>query len=358
MPDSRSALLDWYGRERRDLPWRHRPDAYAIWVAEIMLQQTQVATVVPYFERFLARFPDLPTLAAADEDEVLRHWSGLGYYRRARALHAAARRVVIDHAGQLPADPVALRALPGVGRYTAGAIASVAFGLMEPVVDGNVRRVLARLHAVDAHAVGRAEEQRRLWRHAAELVRGPRPGDLNQALMELGALICTPREPRCPHCPLAGECAARRKGEPRRYPATWKRRPAIDVRVGVALVARAGRLLLERRTSGNPLRGSWEFPAFELAARADAAGAIGCELSRRHGLDVGSATRLGGTRHAIMNRRLALEAWRFSLRRGAVAGNPALRWQRLDELDALPVSAATRKLARLFELPPHEAPRV
>ena len=197
----RSTLLRWYRKNRRDLPWRRTADPYAVWVSEIMLQQTRVETVLPYYARFLERFPDASRLADATEDDVLASWSGLGYYRRARALHQGARVVMERHDGKLPRDPADLRRLPGVGRYTAGAIASVAFGLPEPILDGNVRRVLARIFAVDGVRLGPAAEERELWGLAASLVQGSAPGDLNQALMELGALICTPRAPACPACP-------------------------------------------------------------------------------------------------------------------------------------------------------------
>jgi A/G-specific adenine glycosylase len=213
----RRALLDWYRANRRDLPWRATRDPYAIWISEAMLQQTRVETAIPYYERFLARFPDLQTLADADSDDVLGVWAGLGYYSRARNLHAAARIVVDEHAGELPDDAEALRSLPGVGRYTAGAVASIAFDRPEPVVDGNVSRVFARLRGI-RDDVRKAATVRRLWEEAAALVRGPHPGDLNQALMELGARVCTPRAPRCPVCPVAHHCEAQRGGDAEALP--------------------------------------------------------------------------------------------------------------------------------------------
>ena len=203
------ALLGWYDRERRDLPWRRTRDPYAVWVSEVMLQQTRVATVVDYYTRFMHRFPSLQALAEAAEDDVLKIWQGLGYYRRARALLAGARAVVAKHAGRLPAEPARLRELPGVGPYTAGAIASIAFGVREPVVDGNVTRVLCRLYAL-AGDPERAPLPQRIRRLASELVPAKRPGDFNQALMELGATLCTPRAPDC-----SATAAARRKPRPR-----------------------------------------------------------------------------------------------------------------------------------------------
>jgi A/G-specific adenine glycosylase len=206
----RAALLAWFDRNRRELPWRRTRDPYAIWLSEVMLQQTQVATVIPYWERFLARFPTVTALAEAPLDEVLSLWSGLGYYSRARNLHRAANEVVARHGGALPASHAALLALPGFGRYTAGAVASIAFGLPEPLVDGNVARVFSRACAIEG-APGDREREKKLWAEAARWVQGERPGELNQALMELGATVCTARSPRCGLCPLT-VCAWRAAG--------------------------------------------------------------------------------------------------------------------------------------------------
>jgi len=192
----RRALLDWYRANRRDLPWRRTRDPYAIWISETMLQQTRVETVIPYYERFLERFPDVAALADAESDDVLGAWAGLGYYSRARNLQAAARQIAERHGGRVPDDVEALRALPGIGRYTAGALASIAFDRPEPIVDGNVARVLARVKGI-REDVKQPAVVKRLWEEAARLARGPAPGDLNQALMELGATVCVPGEPRC-----------------------------------------------------------------------------------------------------------------------------------------------------------------
>src|SRR5262245_791594 len=205
-PAVRAQVLRWYRRHRRDLPWRRTRDPYAIWVAETMLQQTRSETVQRYFARFLGRFPTVAALARARESAVLTLWSGLGYYSRARHLHRAARRVVAAHEGRVPADPAALRALPGVGRYTAGAIASIAFGRAEPVLDGNVARVLARWFGVRGDPRSSAV-QATLWNLATLLVHSRAPGEWNQALMELGATLCTPRHPGCGRCPVRSQCA-------------------------------------------------------------------------------------------------------------------------------------------------------
>jgi A/G-specific adenine glycosylase len=222
------ALVRWVRRDHRDLPWRLGRDPYAIWVSEIMLQQTRVEVVVPYYERFLERFPDVEALAAAPLDDVLRAWAGLGYYRRARQLHAAAAIVARDHHGRLPADEAALRALPGIGRYTAGAIRSIAFGEPAPIVDGNVARVLSRLFALPG-GPGDSVWERRLWTLAGQLVPATDPSAFNQGLMELGATVCTPRSPRCAACPLARHCRALAEGRPEAYPPPRPRPKLVSV---------------------------------------------------------------------------------------------------------------------------------
>ena len=340
----RGALLRWYRRHRRDLPWRRTADPYAVWVAEVMLQQTQVATVLPYYDRFMRRFPDPAALARASEDEVLSLWSGLGYYRRARSLHAGARVVMKRHGGTLPADPEALRRLPGIGRYTAGAISSIVFDLPEPIVDGNVRRVLARLLGLYCRP-GRRNEENRLWEYAAALARGPSPGELNQALMELGALVCTPRKPRCSVCPVERRCRAAATGEPTRYPAARPARPRERVRVVVAYVTRGRRVLLERPGRGNPLRGTWDLPALEVGPTTSTR-RIRAELKRRHGLDVEIGATLGRADHGIMHRHLRLEIHGCRILGGRVTGRPALLWVDPESLGDTPVSGATRKVLR------------
>lgn len=256
-------LLAWIQTARRDLPWRRQRDAYPVLVSEIMLQQTQVATVVPYFERWLARFPDFESLAAAPIEDVLKAWEGLGYYARARHLHAIAQRVVADFGGRLPAEREALLRLPGIGRYTAGAILSLAYGQHEPVLDGNVRRVLCRLYDVDEDPHMSAVEKR-LWERTTALVEAApagRAGDLNEALMELGALICTPARPACEACPLHSQCLAYRHGTQAMRPVQTPRAP-IPHYAAVAAVIRddRGRYLLARRPAKGLLGGLWEFP--------------------------------------------------------------------------------------------------
>jgi A/G-specific adenine glycosylase len=251
-----AALLRHFDAHRRAMPWRETRDPYAIWVSEVMLQQTRVDTVRPYYERWLRRFPTVGALADAELDDVLREWQGLGYYRRARNLHRAARMVRERYHGELPREPAALRALPGVGEYTAGAVASIAFGARVPAVDGNVRRVLARLY--DLADPGPAELRDR----AAALIPAGRPGDFNESLMELGATTCSPRAPDCGACPIAEWCAARALGVQEERPVRKRRGPVPAITVVTAVLARpGGGLLLTRRPETGLLAGLWEFPA-------------------------------------------------------------------------------------------------
>jgi A/G-specific adenine glycosylase len=254
------ALLAWYDRRKRDLPWRRRVSPYRTWVSEIMLQQTTVATVVPYYERFLSRFPDVASLAAASEDEVLRLWAGLGYYSRARNLRRAAQEIMQRHGGRFPDSYDDVLALPGIGRYTAGAILSIAFGKPTPLLDGNVARVFSRLFAIEAD-VKKAETVKALWARAEELVHKSRPGDWNQALMELGATVCVPEGPLCGACPVSRGCEGRARGIQDRLPAAGARRQPIDVRWTCLWIERDGRLLLWKRAEDERfLRGHWALP--------------------------------------------------------------------------------------------------
>ncbi len=346
---ARTALLRWYDRHRRDLPWRRTRDPYAIWISEAMLQQTRVETVIPYYARFLERFPDVQALASADLDDVLSVWSGLGYYSRAKNLRAAARQVVDRHAGRIPDEPDALRALPGVGRYTAGALASIAFDQPEPVLDGNVKRVLARLLDV-REDVGRRQVAERLWNESARLADGPRPGDLNQALMELGATICTPRAPGCAVCPWRRRCAARRAGDPEALPVKRPRGPVPRVQATAALVLRDGRALAVRRPPQGLWAGLWELPGGDLTGGEAPARGVRRALRERLGLELEGLRRAGEVEHVLSHRRLRLHVYRCQAPPGRVRrrGPDAHRWLAPDGLAALPQSVLTRKALALL----------
>jgi len=343
-------VLRWYRRHRRDLPWRRTRDPYAIWVAETMLQQTRAETVLRYFAPFLERFPTVAALARAPQSAVLTLWSGLGYYSRARHLHRAARRVVKRHDGRVPADPEALRALPGVGRYTAGAVASIAFGRVEPVLDGNVARVLARWFGVRGNPRA-SRVQATLWGLATAHVHRRAPGDWNQALMELGATVCTPRRPSCGRCPIRSECAARRERAVDAIPGRTPRPATRRVRRAAVIVERRSLVLLQRRGTGRLLRGLWEFPA------TDARGHERDEDAARRllgGLADGSGAlrAQGRILHTITNRRIETAVFRIRLDGYGGRGTGAARWFRPDELARVPLSALGLRMARLLAARP------
>jgi A/G-specific adenine glycosylase len=263
----RKPLVAWFRKAARDLPWRRTRDPYAILVSEIMLQQTQVATVIPFYDRWLARFPDFASLAVAEESEVLSMWQGLGYYSRARNLHRAARTVVEVHGGQMPRDPILIRALTGIGRYTAGAVASFAFDLPEPLVDANVARVLARL--LDLHTpIDSAAGQSALWSAANALVPEKNARIFNGALMELGALLCTPRAPQCLICPVRSHCAAFANGTTESLPRKKPRRKQVALSEPCAWTVSRGRILLEQQT-GKRWRGLWKLPSLPAAPASE-----------------------------------------------------------------------------------------
>lgn len=276
----RRSLLTFYRAHRRDLPWRRSRDPYAIWVSEIMLQQTQVDTVMPRYAAFLALFPTVAHLAAATEESVCEAWAGLGYYRRARYLHKAARQIMAEHAGCLPADVVALQKLAGIGRYTAGAIASIAFGLPAPLVDGNVIRLLSRLFALTDTAESPAGKKV-LWHLAEALVQGEAPGDLNQALMEMGATVCTPYAPKCGACPVRKHCAGLRAGDPTLYPTPSPKIARKPLPIAFAYAEDATGVWLSRRPLDGLWAGLWELPsAAGPTARADLAAQLGQRLGK------------------------------------------------------------------------------
>ncbi|MBI3947549.1 MAG: A/G-specific adenine glycosylase [Armatimonadetes bacterium] len=346
----REALLAWYAANRRELPWRGDPDPYAVWVSEVMLQQTQVRAVVPYFERWMARFPNVQALAEAPLEDVLRCWAGLGYYARARHLHAAARQVVARHGGALPADPDALRALPGIGRYTAGAILSIAFGVAAPILDGNVMRVLSRLFLVEGDPK-RGAAHRRLWDLAEMLVAGEQPGELNQALMELGATVCAPESPECALCPLAAGCRARAEGRAAGLPQLSPAPATVYQEHVSAVIRHDGRVLLAQRPEGALWAGLWEFPR---AVRRSAEDLDAC--ARRAAREaVGVAIAVGGrvavVRHAVTRYRITLHAIAGHVVEGRPerAGCADWGWFEPDQAERLPLPAPQARILRAVQ---------
>ena len=273
IPNISRPLVRWFARVGRDLPWRRSRDPYRVWLSEIMLQQTQVERVKDYYTRFLATFPDVHALAAAREERVLKLWEGLGYYRRARQLHAAAKRIVADHGGVFPRTAAELRSLPGIGRYTAGAIASIAFDAPEPIVEANSRRVLARVAGHDRPLDGPRGDAA-IWEIAAAVVPRRAAGRFNQALMDLGALVCTPTRPLCTTCPLATRCAAWRTRRTDAIPVPASRRATKRVRETALVIRHGDHVLVERRKPGEWWEGLWDFPRDAAAARGRKLGAV------------------------------------------------------------------------------------
>jgi A/G-specific adenine glycosylase len=348
-----AALLAWVDAgQLRDLPWRVAPrDPYAVWVSEIMLQQTQVATVIPYLQRWLERFPTVEALAAATQADVLKAWEGLGYYSRARNLHKAARVVVEQHGGRLPADRHALLALPGIGKYTAGAILSIAFGQRAAVLDGNVKRVLARVWDVEGE-IGKSATETALWHLAEGLVHAVEPrqaGVLNEALMDLGATICLPQAPRCLLCPLHAPCLARQRGTQEERPVRAARKPLPHFDVTAAVLRRpghAGQFLIAQRPPEGMLGGLWEFPGGKQHAGETLAECLRREMEEELGVDVAVGAPVTSVRHAYTHFRITLHAFECQL----LAGEPQSigvadwRWVTLDDLAAYAFAVTDQKI--------------
>ena len=335
-----SRLLKWYRQHGRTLPWRDHPDAYAVWVSEIMLQQTRVETVIPYFEKWMDLFPDVNALANAYEQDVLNAWEGLGYYSRARNLHKAAKMVVSDFNGKLPRDLSELRSLPGIGRYTVGAIASMAFGMDEPTLDGNLRRVFARLFDVSDFADSAAGEKK-LWELAAEHLPKGRAGDYNQALMDLGSTICLPKNPRCLLCPLMEICKARKNGTQDLRP-VLKPKKAVPLYIhAAAVILQRGRVLLAQRPADGLLGGMWEFPNGRV--NADPAKELTQLLNAIYNLKVKRKEALGIIQHAYTHFKVNVHV--FSCDPVLIPKNKNLKWVRISDLNDYPMGKVDRGIA-------------
>jgi A/G-specific adenine glycosylase len=309
LPAIARPLLAWYDREAADLPWRGTRDPYRVWLSEVMLQQSRIATVRPYYERFVAAYPTVEALAAAPLDAVLKQWEGLGYYSRARHLHQTAGIIAREHGGRFPLDSASLQALPGIGRYTAGAIASIVSGEPVPVLDGNVIRVLARLIDLPDN-VARAQTRQQLWALAAQGVPAERPGDYNQAIMELGQKICRPRQPRCAECPLQALCLAHARGTQASRPVKTARGPVphYDVAAGVIEDER-GHLLIAQRPLEGLLGGLWEFPGGKCEPGETLPDALARELREELAIEVAIGDRIAQVRHAFTHFRITLHAY-------------------------------------------------
>ncbi|MBS3804257.1 MAG: A/G-specific adenine glycosylase [Oleiphilaceae bacterium] len=343
-------LLYWYDRHgRHDLPWHHNRTPYRVWVSEIMLQQTQVATVIPYYHAFMARFPDVASLADAPVDDVLSHWSGLGYYARARNLQKAARQVVADHRGEFPADQDALEALPGIGRSTAAAILAQAFGLYATILDGNVKRVLARYHAVSGWP-GQTRVLNELWECAEQHTPRQRVRDYTQAIMDLGAMVCTRSRPDCDQCPLAADCQAYALDETRRYPGSKPKKAKPEKTTWMVILEDGqGRILLNRRPPSGIWGGLWSLPELDPAHGPDEL-AEACQ--RQLGLTCHEPRTLAAFRHTFSHYHLHIQPAALAvLSSSLIADSDNQRWVYRDEAMSLGLPAPIRSLLATPEQP-------
>lgn len=344
-PAFRRLLLAWYARNARPLPWRRDHAPYRVWLSEIMLQQTRVDTVIPYFERFLVAFPTVDDLAAAPLDRVLKLWEGLGYYSRARNLHRAARELAGPRRGRFPRTASELAQLPGVGRYTAAAIASIAFGEPAAALDGNIKRVLARVYLVQTPLTDTSTAAR-LWLLADQCLARRRPGDWNQALMELGATLCTPRRPRCGECPLRRHCAAFAGGVQEQVPVRIRRGAVPHRELAAAVVEHRGRLLLTRRPERGLLGGLWEFPKVELPNGEPHAAALRLMLRRDWGVTIAIGPPLTPIRHAFTHFTLQVHARRCTARsrRLLLSDGRIARWVTAAQIRGLALPRVDQKI--------------
>ena len=340
-------VLTWYAEHARKLPWRGLQNPYATWVSEVMLQQTRVETVIPYYKKWMKRFPDVQTLAEATLQEVLATWEGLGYYGRARNLHRAAREVMEKHGGLLPNDVAQLRELPGIGSYTAAAIASIAFGQDEPTLDGNIRRVLARYFNMEED-IRSARGMHKLWDLAAEHLPEGLASEYNQALMDLGASLCTPKDPDCPACPLADSCQAKALGIQEQRPVSTPK-PTIPHHVVTAAVIRKDdRVLITCRPPHGLLGGLWEFPGGKRLEGEDLINCLQREIREELGVEVEVGEELGEFKHAYTHFRVTLHAFYCRILLGELRLIEAtdMRWVTLSELKQYPMGKIDRQISK------------
>jgi A/G-specific adenine glycosylase len=352
MNDFSDTLLAWFATHARDLPWRRTYDPYQVWISEIMLQQTQMERVLSYFDRWQRRFPDLAALAAADEEEVLRYWEGLGYYSRARKLLQAAKTVTTQEDGRLPADYDRLLALPGIGPYTAGAIMSIAFNRDYPVVDGNVERLFARVFDLDA-PVKTKECRHFIRRKAAELLPPGKARRFNQGLMELGALVCLPKSPRCPECPFEGGCESRRLGIVAERPVPGAAARIIPIEVANGILTHQGRVFIQKRRAEGVWANLWEFPGGQVEPGEEPAATVAREFLEETELRVRPTARIAVIKHGYTRYRVTLHSFFCELAdedaRPVLHAAQAWRWAAWEELAELAFPAAHRKLIDLLE---------
>lgn len=344
-----AALLDWYAVNARDLPWRRTRDPYAIWVSEIMLQQTRVETVIPYFERWMRRFPSVESLAQASQHDVLALWEGLGYYARARQLHRAAREVTARHGGVVPSAIEPLARLPGIGRYTAAAIGAIAFGADVVALDGNLRRVLSRVFDLDEDPRSPRGEHRLLDLALAAMPPG-RSDHFNQALMDLGSMVCTARSPLCGECPLAWGCLALARGRVAERPVRAARRNPIHREVTAGVIRRGAKVLIARRPEGKLLGGLWEFPGGKREQGESLPACLRRELREELGISARVGKEVGIFHHAYTHLRVTVHAFECTIRKGKPQAieSEEIRWVAPRDLADYPMGKVNRAISRLL----------
>ncbi len=348
LPPISKTLLPWYQKNKRPLPWRETKDPYKIWVSEIMLQQTQVKTVIPYYHRWLEKFPDISSLSRAPFDSVVKLWEGLGYYRRARNLHETAQIIAKEHGGKFPSDAETVYSLPGIGKYTGGAILSIAFGKPAPILDGNVARILSRLFAI-SDPVDTGQGQKKLWELAEKLLPKKNPGDFNQSMMELGATLCLPQESACLICPVSRLCKAHQTGKEESYPQKSRKMEIKKVRAACAIVRKNGRVLITQRPDNGLWAQLWEFPTFRLSGKADAKPFLKNQL-RRAGLNAEIHSLKASIKRSYTNHAEALEVYDCELIRekpghAAEPGEPFPgKWVKRQELRHFTFPSAHAKI--------------
>ena len=339
-------LLEWYAIHARQLPWRDHPDPYAIWISEIMLQQTRVETVIDYFNRWMQTFPDIQKLANSSEQDVLKQWEGLGYYSRARNIHKTARILQKDYSGRLPADPHKLQKLPGIGRYTAAAITSIAFGMDQAALDGNIRRVLSRIFDVSL-PIRTPESEKLFWELADQNLPAGQAGDYNQALMDLGSSICLPSKPKCLICPLQKYCLAFERGVQEQRPVMPEKKPIPHYIVVAAILQRNQLYLLAQRPAKGLLGGLWEFPGGKLEAGETLPVALEREIMEELGSKIAIGEHFGEYQHAYTHFRITLHAFLCSLIEGEPQAIEASQivWVRLEQLSDYPMGKVDRMIS-------------
>jgi len=348
----RKQLLAWYAQHKRDLPWRKSKNPYRVWISEVMLQQTQVETVKPYFLRFVKEFPNVKRLAAADEQQVLRLWEGLGYYRRARQLHAAAQQIVTEHQGRFPRDAETLQTLPGIGRYTAGAIASIAYDQRTPILEANTIRLFTRLIAYRNDPT-KSAGQKILWQTAEEVLPRKEIAHFNQALMELGSLVCKPSAPICDSCPVAKLCFAKQADIQTVLPISTKKTRFTDISEAAIVVRKNGQVLLRQCVEGERWAGLWDFPRFEVEAEGPlfVRDELIAKVHQQTGIQIKPAALLTTIKHGVTRYRITLDCYETQWDSGRIrsTAKKPVRWCSPSSLAELPLSSTGRKIALLVD---------